>query len=128
MMNLSKEAEVLGKYIIKYSISENEIMRYKDGVRKLKYDTDNKIVNIAIKNPFLIPYIDASQSLMDKKHLLQKKLLLMFAILETTPKYASYFMAKPQSLLYIFVIIFAGIRAVFKSIIGIIIYKFLPKK
>lgn len=124
-MNLKREAEIFGKYIIKESINDIAVSRYIQGVKKLNYVQEDAYIEKIIKWPFLLPYVDAGFALTDKKHLLQKKLLLMFSVLETMPEYSSKFLSKHHSFFYIFVIFFIGFKGVIKALLGIILNKIL---
>jgi len=124
-MSLTREAEVFGKYIIKEQINDVAISRYTEGVKKLNYNKKNRHIDKVIKWPFLLPYVDAGFALTDKKHLLQKKLLLMFSILETMPEYSSKFLSKPHSFFYIFIIFLIGFKGVIKALLGLILNKIL---
>ncbi len=104
MTDLQREAEVFGKYILGTKINTVAIDRYALGMQKIGISKEDRITKKAIKYPFLLPYFDAGLALLNKKHLLQKKLLVMFSILETMPDYHSFFIAKKRSPLYIFII------------------------
>ena len=124
-MSLNKEAALFGRYIIEEDVNETAIERYIQGVEKLGYNEDNKLIDSVLTNPFLLPYVDAGLAFTDKKHLLQKKLLLMFSILETIPEYSSKFLSQPKSVFYIFTIIWIGIKGVIKAFFGIIVIKLM---
>lgn len=122
---MKREAEILGKYILKQEINDTAIERYQMACAKLKLQSEDKILNLIQRKKWLLPYIDAGQKLSDKEHILQKKLIIMFAILETMPDYAQAFMAKAYPITYIFNIITNGISGVWKLLIGYILYKTL---
>jgi hypothetical protein len=80
-----------------------------------------KIFNKAINNPWLLPHLDAALALGQNNSLLRKKILLVFSILETSKEYHAEFSTVPRSRFYWLKIIFFGIRAVSRLIIGKII-------
>ena len=123
MTNLKREAEIFGKYIIKQSINEKVKELYAQGIDKLQLNRENNVVNKVTKHPFLLPYADAGLALTDKKHILERKLLLMFSILETMPEYSNKFLARKRSPFYIIAIFFTGIKALIKSLFGIVLIK-----
>jgi hypothetical protein len=123
-----EEAEIFGRYIIGKPINQIAIERYVSGIHKLGYNSLDNISQLILKKPYLLPYLDAGFSLLDKKKLLQKKLLLMFAILETLPEYSQYFLAKPRNIFYLFTLFFVGIKAIFKTIIGVFLILIVVKK
>jgi len=127
-MNLEIEAKILGRYIIKENINDIAISRYIQGIEKLGYVQDNALVIKAIETPFLLPYIDAGLALTNKKHLLQKKLLLMFSVLETMPEYSSKFLSRSHSFFYLFVFFWIGTKGVIKALLGTILNKMLGRK
>ncbi len=117
------EGQILGRYIIGENISETALLRYAEGIEKIHLSQDSKIVEKVLRKPFLLPIIDAGLTLLNRHHPLLRRLMLMFAILETMPDYAFHFLAKKRSILYLFRIFLYGIRGVFLAIIGLIYLK-----
>ncbi len=124
---LYKEAQVFGRYIINIDINNTSIEQYINSFETSPMsisDKEQNIIDACINHRWKLPYYDAAISLRKPNHLLKQKLLRMFAILETRPEYADYFLGKDFPKGYIFKIGFVGIRGVFRAIIGLII---LPK-
>ena len=113
-----KEAKVFGRYIINKEVSEPAAMRYAEGLDKLGYNTENYIVDKVVKHPYLLPFYDAALAFSHRDHILEKKLLLMFAVLETMPEYSDVFLARKRSGVSAFVIVFTGVTALFKLLVG----------
>ena len=121
---LEQEAAILGKYIIRIPINKKSIDFYCNSIIKNPIkgsEKENSLVKQTISNPWLLPYYDAALSLTNPEHTLKKKLLRMFAILETRAEYSNFFLGREFSRFYIIKIIWIGIIAVFKTLIGLII-------
>ncbi|MBN2746539.1 MAG: hypothetical protein JXR34_07410 [Bacteroidales bacterium] len=112
------EGQILGRYIIGENISETALNRYAEGIEKLRLTKDSIILEKVQHNPFLLPAVDAGLTLINRHHPLLRRLMLMFAILETIPEYASHFLAKKRNFFYLIRIGFYGIRGVFWAVIG----------
>jgi len=122
--SLIKEAEIFGKYIIGIPINDEVIEFYCQSLKDTKIEETPKqteLLNRCIKNPRLIPYYDAALSILKPEHLIKKRLMRMFAILETRTEYTELFLGRKFSKFYMLKIAWTGIRAVFKTLIGIII-------
>ena len=126
--DLHSEANLLGKYIIGKKINTETSEAYADSfsVSQLTIsDNEQRILKKCIDKPYLLPYYDAALSIKNPNHLLKQKLLRMFAILETRPEYADQFLGRNFSRIYFLKIALVGVRAVLRTIVGLII---LPKK
>jgi hypothetical protein len=96
--------------------------------QNLDFRSSQKEINIfnkAINNPWLLPHLDAALALGQNNSLLRKKILLVFSILETSKEYHAEFSTEDKPRFYWLKIIFFGIRAVSRLIIGKIILLFL---
>ncbi|MBC7861741.1 MAG: hypothetical protein IAF38_02130 [Bacteroidia bacterium] len=123
-----KEAEIFSKYLVKSSPSETLISRYVLACNKLKLAgnaKDEKIVSFAVRNPFFLPLLDAGLTFSKHKSLLRKKIMIMLAILETTPEYYEQFNTKNYSGVKWIGIFFRGCWAVAKMIMGKFILMFI---
>jgi hypothetical protein len=124
----SKEAKVLGKYILGNSIHDEAANLYNSSLSKLPLIGDSKedeLVLRCVQSPWLIPYIDGVLSLRNPDHLLKKKLHRMFAILECQTEYAEYFLSKEYNFFKTLSVFITGARGVLKALIGFIIYPFV---
>ncbi len=121
-----KEAELFGRYIIKKSINTETVDFYIKSLDIRPFDLnleEEKTITKCITNPWKLPYFDAALSLSNPNHLLKQKLLRMFAILETRPEYADYFLGRDFPKSYFIKIGFVGLRAIYRAIIGIVIIR-----
>jgi len=125
--SLIQEAKIFGKYIIGIPINEEVIDFYCNSISNNKIEGNNKqtdLLNKCIEKPRLLPYYDAALSLLNAEHLIKKRLMRMFAILETRTEYTEYFLGREFSKFYLLKIAWIGTKAIFKTIVGVII---IPK-
>jgi hypothetical protein len=85
--------------------------------------SDRKLLAFAHTHPWSIGYIDAAVALLQPGSEFRRRLYVMCSILEATPDYHTYFLPQHRSWWYIPYIIWVGIRAVYKAIVGIVIVK-----
>lgn len=77
------------------------------------------------QHPEALPYIDAALGILHPHGLLRNKILLMLALLETTPHFADMFFPEPLSKGAAFIRIVAyGLRGILHTIIGLTLYPF----
>jgi len=87
--------------------------------------SDRAIVAFVQRNPWSLPYLDAVLSILSPGCLLRNKILLMVAILESTPQFVDAFTSEPFSILqFLCRMAGYGISSVFKFSIGILVYPF----
>lgn len=89
MSDLEHEARLFGRYLVSRDPSETLVARYVRANTELLADEDDAVVAFARRHPWSIAMLDASAGLFDAGSLLRKKLLLMTAIVETTPELAA---------------------------------------
>jgi len=75
------------------------------------------------KHPHLIGSIDAALCIADQNSEVRRRIYVMFSILEATPEFADAFLPKAHSGWYIFAVGYYGVRAVCKTIFGLVIVK-----
>ncbi len=121
------EAEIFSVYLIGETPSAQLVERYEHASSAIGAinERDKKIYEISVKHPSLIPFTDAALAIGDRNALLRKKLLVMLAILETTPEHYEKFRSRNESKLKWISLFFRGGFAVFKMIVGKIILVFV---
>src|SRR4051812_29384504 len=88
--DLRTEAIVFGKYLVDHEPAETLVERYCQANEELFGDApSDPAVDLARKHPWMVPMLDAAAGLRGGDSLLRKKLLVMMAILETTPEYVA---------------------------------------
>ncbi|HSY77009.1 MAG TPA: hypothetical protein VK890_09145 [Bacteroidia bacterium] len=120
---LRREATVFTQYIIGEEADEQSIELYTKSQEKLniKLTTkETKRLGFMLKHSSIIAMIDGALALHNAESGIRKKIYTMFAILESNPKYAKYFLSK-ENRNPILQIIGYGIRAVFNTLIGLIL-------
>ncbi len=85
--DLRTEARVFARYIVGETPSETIVERYRAANHALPaVQGDDEVVAYARKHPWSVSLLDAAAGLTASGSLLRKKLLVMTAILETTPE------------------------------------------
>ena len=92
--DLRTEAIAFGKYLVGRELGEELIERYRQANEQLfAHEAADPVVVYAREHPWAIPMLDAAAGLASvrggQRLLLRKKLLVMTAILETTPEYVT---------------------------------------
>ena len=120
-MTLEKEAVLFTKYLTGTRPSTELIERYVSACVKLNLSvavSNDKLLQKILRWPLLLPYVDAAISFGNKKTILRKKILVMLAILETTPEFYGVFASKKYSFVGWLLIFLRGIWAIIKFILG----------
>jgi hypothetical protein len=123
-VELRKEAIFIATYLFKRHPKEDVINRYIAGVNIVLNQPlnlpDEKIQSFIRLHPKSLPYLDAASAILYPKRLLRNKILLMVAILETTPDYCDEFFTTPFSKgKFVLEIIFIAIKTSFQVGIGV---------
>jgi hypothetical protein len=129
---LEKESRLFTRYLLDSEPSQNMIDRYVSANRALVTETGisagRKVVEYAVTHPWSIPYLDAAAGVLQPDSLLRKKIYIMAAVLEASPRFVSQFLPKSLTAVGLFaVLIVNGLVAGIKMIIGIPIFYFLRK-
>lgn len=86
---LRTEALVFGRYLVERDPSEELVDRYRRANEHLfgsPGNEDRVTIEFAVRHPWSLPMLDAAAGLTNTAPLLRKKLLVMTAIVETTPE------------------------------------------
>jgi hypothetical protein len=84
-------------------------------------DSEIKLLQLIIRNPSAMGLIDSALGMFDPGHPLRKRMVIAFAILETSPVYFEFFKPKVFSRWHIFTLIAKGIQEAFQAVAGSII-------
>lgn len=85
--DLRTEANVFGRYLVGKPPSEALVERYRAANHAIAaIQGDDEVVAYARRHPWSVSLLDAAAGLTAANSLLRKKLLVMTAILETTPE------------------------------------------
>lgn len=120
---LAVEAILFSRYLLQTDPPAEMIERYVAGDRLLFPDqppeSDVAVVAFARSHPAAVSLLDAATALLMPDALLRKKILLMAAILETSPRYADEFLPRAVPPLRLFFSLCAWtLTSAFKVVLG----------
>lgn len=124
--NTEKQASIFGWYLLKQQVSKNIINFFikVGGIDTVNINhNDRKILAFVFNHPGSIVYIDSYFALIRPTSDLRRRLHLMFSVIEASPNYTTYFLNQQRTILYVFLILFVGTRAIFRFLVGAIIVK-----
>ncbi|HLG04007.1 MAG TPA: hypothetical protein VI731_10465 [Bacteroidia bacterium] len=116
-----REAEIFGAYLLGEPPNAKSVSLYEAATRikPLILDArEEKLLRFLLNNSWSAGMIDSALGFFDRKNGVRKKILYMSAILETQPEYADLFLPKVRNGFYSIYILWVGIRAVAKAIVG----------
>lgn len=120
---LRMESKLMTRYILGCFPSNDLSDRYIAASQKLFGDHSEKEspeLQFIHRYPWTLPFIDASAGLLNPQSIVRKKILLMMAILETTPIHAEFFLHRQEPPVKLVInLIWNGLRSVVKLGIGI---------
>jgi hypothetical protein len=97
---LRTEASLLARYLSGRDPGAEIADRYARACRALFVEEhsarDAALMGFALRHPWSLPCLDAACGLVDPQSLLRRKLILMLALLETTPDHVDLFLARPR--------------------------------
>jgi hypothetical protein len=123
---LETEARVFGRYLVGEVPTQELVERYAAANRRLAHSIgseDAAVVAFARRHPWSVGFLDAAAALLRPDGLLRSKILMMAAILETTPRFAEEFLPRPVPRLVLLVRGAAiGLVAVTKAALGLLLH------
>ncbi len=125
---LALEASVFGRYIVGEvpSATATELyVRVVRGHEETLAANDRRLLSLILRHPWTVSWIDAGLAIVNPHSKVRHRLHTMFAILESMPEYADYFLPRQRSPFYIVIIAFATIRGGFKAVLGGLFVKIL---
>lgn len=116
-----RECRLLARHLIGIAPSKAIAARYTAACDKLLgAESTSAALRFALANAWAIGPLDAACGLLDRENPLRKRLLILCAILETTPEYARSFLPRTPRLLPLLVhLSFNGACAAIKIALGI---------
>lgn len=121
---LEKEADVFATYLLGRPPDSRVRALYRSAIEKiaaLPEGKDARLLELAVKYPALIGFIDAGTAIVRRDCVFRRRLLAMFAIVECSPSNSDLFLPTARNRLYSAWILWAGTRAVLKAILGAIV-------
>jgi len=124
MDTFEQEARIFTKYLVNRNASPQAIQLYKAAVSTSKPDTtDKKLLNFMLVHPHSIGLIDAGLVFHNPNSEARRRLYLMLSILEASVECSDLFLPKKRGSFYMVVIFFAGVRAIIKAFLGLLLVK-----
>jgi hypothetical protein len=127
---LTAEAELFGRYLTKDTPSKKIVTLYEKAMNRTANKvskSDEKALAFVGKCPWSIGFIDAGLAIVRPQSEVRRRLYVMFSILEATPEYATQFLPQDQPWWYVFVVVWAGIKAVVKALLGVALVKVVAR-
>ncbi len=121
---LENEARIFTKYLVNDDVSAHAVKLYVSAMEPSKPNaTDKKLLDFMVSHPHLIGLVDAGLVFHNSTSEARLRLYIMLAILEASPEYCNLFLPKRRGPFYVIVIAYSGIRAVIKSVLGLLLVK-----
>lgn len=122
------EAEIISRYLLKLSPTGREKLLYAEAMDKLHITLEArelKIWNFVSRNPWALGPVDAALAIKTPHGNVRRKLFVMLAILEASPRHTEYFLARRFSLVEMMLLPLSGVRAALRLAAGIVLISFL---
>ena len=126
--NHIQEADILSRYLIGQSASQKEKQLYSDALTKLRVAlsaSEEKLWTFMMQHRWAIPLVDAALAAENSSSSVRRRIFIMLAILEASPRYCNYFLPQQRSLLYMVTILFVVTGAIARRITGILLLKLI---
>ncbi|MFN8310673.1 MAG: hypothetical protein U0T73_11990 [Chitinophagales bacterium] len=125
MSTASMEMKLYGAYITQSVPSESLCQRYEEAIQiKLQEETPKAVIFL-LKHPWALPFFDNATGWFIRNHPLRLRLELAFALVETDPEMAAFFMPQSFSFFHLFILAWRGMLSLLQGAIGFVILKFL---
>jgi len=124
--SLADQAGIFSQYLIGQSPPPELVGRYQKFILNSKpalTPTEEKTLQFALKHPNTIAYIDAYSAIFNPTSELRRRIFIMFAILESYPKYSQLFLPEEHGAWYFFSFALTGLRASLRLIVGALLVK-----
>jgi hypothetical protein len=123
MSDIVIEAQIFAKYITGKPGNIIIYQHYANGVSMLKlaFNTrEERMMGTLRKRPFLLPLCDAGLAILSPQCTLRKRLLLMFALIETDKNFTTDFISITNNSFPFTRLLIRGCAGVLKAITGVI--------
>lgn len=121
---LRHEGERFGRYLIGDSVPPALVERYVSAMGSMHLvaeGRDRRLLGLVERHPRLLGLVDGGLALRRPDSVIRTKLLVMSAILEATPDYASAFLPTRRSRIYVVYAGLVGVRAGCKGLVGAVL-------
>jgi hypothetical protein len=123
-----KQAAIFSQYIIGESADDSITFLFAKDIQTKKVTLDKKdaaVLQMILRHPWTVGMVDAGLALLRPHSEVRRRIYVMFALLEASPKYWQYFLPVERSGWYIFRIALTGVGSILTSIGGIVLVKVL---
>lgn len=130
MNDLALECQLFTRYLVGKRAEEELIERYRAANRELLKGSyspkEQAVLSFSCTHPIALPFLDAASAFVAPHSLLRQKLLIMVALLETTPRFIDSFLVKPQSpIMVIAKLCWCGAVSAVEFVIGFCLFPFI---
>lgn len=124
---LEDEARAFGRYLVGRVPPAEHVARYCEAMGALLAETtsprDAALLGFVRRHPWSLPCLDAAAGLLERDGLLRSKLLVLTAVLETSPAFADEFLPRRTSLAGLLSgLAFVGVAAVARLAVGLLLW------
>jgi hypothetical protein len=123
---LRREAEILGRYLVKRPLDEPAVSLYVNAVRNtagVLNERERKRLAFVRRHPWALGLVDAGLNLVDSPAEVRHRIYLMFSILEASPGYHDRFLPVRRRWWFSIAVGATLIAAVARTIVGAIVVK-----
>lgn len=143
---LEEEAQRLARYLLGEETTPEIARRYAAALGKIAGERSSarsgaergnqnrtergaRVAAFALRNPRALPFLDAAASFLEPQGLLRRKLLLMLALLETSPEHVGRFRIAERSRLAVTGRVIArGIASALELTVGLVLYPIASRR
>lgn len=120
--SMKEEALIFGKYLLSGETPDDKSVELYVKAHQFRdlsvQPSEEKLFAFVMLNTWSLGLIDSALAFSGPNHILRKKLLVMSAVLECRPNYASLFLPKKRSWFYFIAFLWIGFRGVCKAVFG----------
>jgi hypothetical protein len=124
---LESEARAFGRYLVGRLPAPEHIARYREAVGALLAEPisprDTALLAFVRRHPWSLSFLDAAAGLLHRDAVLRSKLLVLAAILETSPAFADEFLPRSASLARLLSgLAVSGAAALGRLVVGLLLW------
>ncbi len=115
------EMDIYCQYLVGRQADEHSLALFEKAILQHKADlspTEQHLLLFMINHPSSVRFIDAAVGMFHPNHILRKRMVIAFAILETNPLYYDFFCPKQCSIWYLPVLGWKGMRQLVQALAG----------
>lgn len=124
MNNFDLEVDLFVNYLARGTSQCSVSKDYKSAISSLKLtfnEKEAKVMNVLLRLPVLLPFIDAGLALLAPDNKIRKRLLVMLALIETNKNSHNLFIADDNAKFPLLHFFSTAVAASIKAFIGIIL-------